>query len=66
LQVLVLDLVIKELGNRVAALDTSNLENALQHLLETLEVPVLVDARADDLSVENILGFLGQKVAQIV
>ena len=42
------------------------LEDANEHLFESLQVPVLVDAGVDDARVEDLLGFVGEQVAQVV
>lgn len=66
LQVLSLDGEVKVVGDIVKALSADLLEDTHKDLFETLEVPVLVDASVDDAGVEDLLGFHGEKVAQVL
>ena len=66
LQVLRLDGEIEQACHLIVVAASKHSQDADKDLLETLEVPVLVDARVDDARVENLLGLHGQKVAQVV
>ena len=60
LQVLGLNGEVEVVGDIVEAISANLLEDAHKHLLETLEVPVLVDAGVDDTGVEDLLGLHGE------
>ena len=48
------------------AFDTGHVEDAGENLLETLQVPVLVNASMDDLGGEHLLSFVSEQEHQIV
>lgn len=66
LQVLRLDREVEVRGQLVVARGTDLTQNAHKHLLETLEVPVLVDASVDDARVEHLLRLHREQVAEVV
>ena len=54
---------IEEPSYLVECVNSNSLEDADQALLETFEVPVLVDAGVNDSRVEHLLSFLSEQVA---
>jgi hypothetical protein len=66
LQILRLNLKIEKAGHFFVVGDLDGLQDADEHLLESLKVPVLVDAGVDDARVEDLLGLVGEEVAQVV
>jgi len=66
LQILCLNLVIQDACEMLRPANSDHFKDALQHLLEALEVPVLVNTGVDHSRVEDLLGFLTQEEAQVV
>lgn len=66
LKILSLDREIENLGDVVVGSDADLTHDADEDLLETLKVPVLVDAGVDDAGVEHLLRLHSQQVAEVV
>ena len=66
LQVLVLDLLVDQLHRGLVAAHAQGVEDAHEHLLEALEVPVLVDGRVDDPRREHLLRLEGEQENEVV
>ena len=66
LEILGFNLKVKQAGDFFDVWQLDGLENADEHLLESLQVPVLVDTGVDDPGVENLLGLVGEEVAEVV
>ena len=66
MQVLGLDLEIAEVGKIFGALDSDFGQDFTENGLESLQVPVLVNASVNDSRVEHLLGLQRQKIAQVV
>lgn len=66
LEVLGLDLVVKKVGDLLKFGASDVPQNTHKHLLEALEVPVLVDAGVDHSGGEHLLGLEGEQVHQVV
>jgi len=66
LQILVFDVSVEQLGKTIKASDIKLFEQTDQYLLETFQIPVLVDTGVDDMGSENLLSFVRQKEHQVV
>ena len=66
LQVLVLDLRVQARHERLVAVGAHRLQDAHEHLLEALHVPVLVDGGVDHVRSEDLLGLVRQQEHQVV
>jgi hypothetical protein len=66
LEVLVLDLRVKQRDQSIVAVDFERLQDFYEDLFEAFHVPVLVDGRVDDVRSEHVLALLRQKINQIV
>ena len=66
MKILGFNLKIEEAGHFFVVGDLDGLQDADEHLFESLQVPVLVDAGVNDTRVENLLGLVGEEVAQVV
>lgn len=66
LHVLEVDVVLEKFSDFVELSNTDHVEYTGKNLLETLQVPVLVDTGVDNLGVEHLLGFVGKQVQKTV
>ena len=66
LQVLRLDGEIEQARHLIVVAASKHSQDADKDLLETLEVPVLVNARVDDARVENLLCLHCEEVTKVV
>ena len=66
LQVLVLDLRVEGGDQKFELIAANLLQNADEHLLETLHVPVLVDGGVDDVGSEHLLSFVSEQEHEVV
>ena len=66
LQVLGLDHKIEQASDFIVVAGAKLAQDANEHLLEALKVPVLVDAGVDDARVEHLLGLHGEEVAEVL
>ena len=62
LEVLVLDLRVKQRDQSIVAVDFERLQDFDEDLFEAFHVPVLVDGRVDDVRSEHVLALLRQKI----
>ena len=58
--------VLLEIDATVVAVDLQHLQDSHEHLLEALEVPVLINDSMDDSREEDLLGLVGEQVHQVV
>ena len=61
-----LDLEVAEVGKIFGAFDAKGGQDFAENGLESLQVPVLVNAGVNDSRVEHLLGLQRQKIAQVV
>jgi len=66
LQILVLNLLVKSSNEALVLGHTDGLEDADEHLLEALQVPVLVDGSVDNARGENLLRLGSEQVDKVV
>jgi len=66
LHVLEVNVILEEFSNFVELSNTQHVEDTGENLLETLQVPVLVNAGVDNLGVEHLLGLVGKQVHKTV
>ena len=60
------NLKVEQAGDFFVIWHSNCLEDTNEHLFEAFQVPVLVDAGVDDARVEDLLGLVGEEVAQVV
>lgn len=65
LKVLGLDLLVHSRGETFEVCGSESFEKSQQNLLESLEIPVLIDASVNDSGAEDLLGLLTEKVHKV-
>jgi hypothetical protein len=65
-EVLALNQLVEVGDQLVSSRNSKGLKDSQEHLLQTLEVPVLVNTGVDDSGEEDLLGLVGKQVPQVV